>query len=411
MGPQSDVQCIDTKHVDVLDGVRAAAILVIVWYHLWQQSWLMPIFETPALSGLGISYINLDNIPRTGYLFVDLLLLLSAFCLFLPYARAALLDEPYPSTRAFYKKRFVRIVPCYYLSALLIFFCYSLPAGVYWSAGSAWKDLFATLTFTQTFQMQTYLGTNINVVLWTAAVEMQFYLIFPLLAKAFTRRPLLTYLAMVGVSELYLRGFALQNEETLRMTLNQMVAFLGVFANGMGGAYLFVLLSKRVQRSGWLSAICSAAFLAGLVPLAAVMNGAARAPVTQAYQAAVRLPLSLLFLALIFALALSCRALRAVFSNRVARFIALISYNLYIWHQWIAVRLKEWRIPYWEGDNPPNMTGDLAWQWQYFLLSIGLAFGVAILVTYCFERPLSRRLLGRPARPLRSVNLTDTEEA
>lgn len=405
-GPR--VKTIDTRHVDVLDGVRAAAILIVVWFHFWQQNWLMPIFDTPWLSFLGVTQINIDNIPRTGYLFVDLLLLLSAFCLFLPYARAALLGEAYPSARAFYRKRIARIVPCYYLSALLIFFCVALPSGAYWSAGSAVRDLLATLTFTQTFSVETYLGTHINVVLWTAAVEMQFYLLFPLLARAFTRRPLLTYLAMAAVSELYLRAFALPHPESLRMTLNQLPAFFGVFANGMAGAYLFVLLAKRVRRGGWLSAGCTAAFFAALAPLAAILNAQASAPVTQVYQAQIRFALSLLFLVMILALALSCRALRAVFSNRAARFIAAISYNLYIWHQWLAVQLKQWRIPYWAGETPPNMTGDLSWQWRYTLLLLALSFGAAIVLTYCFERPAARLLLGT-GRPSGRAAKTQTE--
>ena len=63
------------------------------------------------------------------------------------------------------------------------------------------------------------------------------------------------------------------------MTLNQLPAFFGVFANGMAGAYLFVLLAKRVRRGGWLSAGCTAAFFAALAPLAAILNAQAHAPI------------------------------------------------------------------------------------------------------------------------------------
>ena len=76
-------------------------------------------------------------------------------------------------------------MPCYYLSALLIFFCVALPSGAYWSAGSAVRDLLATLTFTQTFSVETYLGTHINVECcgprrWRCSSTCS----FPLLARA-----------------------------------------------------------------------------------------------------------------------------------------------------------------------------------------------------------------------------------
>lgn len=401
MNTQKDNPRISFSHVRVLDGVRAAAILIIVWFHVWQQSWLSPVWDTPGLAFLGVTRINLDAVPRTGYLFVDLMLLISAFCLFLPHARAMLLGEPVPDTRLFYKKRLIRILPPYLLCVFVIFFGYALPSGAYPTAAAMGRDLIATLTFTQTFAVDTYIGTRINAVLWTAAIEMQFYLLFPLLAKAFRRRPLVTWLAMAALSELYLRCYALPNPDGLRMTLNQLIAFFGVFANGMAGAYLYVLLGRTFRRltlpwqrrtlsaGSTLLAVLSAALIA------VFQSGAACANPVQVFQAEYRFLLSAVFLLSILSLSFSCRALQWVFSNRVMRFLAAISYNLYIWHQWLAVRLKDWRIPYWEGDTLPNMAGNRVWQWEYTLLVFALSIGLAALVTYAFERPVSRRLLAR----------------
>ena len=36
------------KHIDVLDGVRAVAMLFVVWFHFWQQTWLTPYINLPA---------------------------------------------------------------------------------------------------------------------------------------------------------------------------------------------------------------------------------------------------------------------------------------------------------------------------------------------------------------------------
>ena len=71
-------------------------------------------------------------------------------------------------------------------------------------------------------------------------------------------------------------------------------------------------------------------------------------------------------------------------------FLAVISFNFYICHQYIAVKLKEFRIPDWEGEELPNMTGDVQWQWGYMLLCVVLAFAVAVAMTYLVERPAAK---------------------
>ena len=40
---------IDAKHIDVLDGVRALAVFGVLWFHFWQQNWIMPNFRLPFL--------------------------------------------------------------------------------------------------------------------------------------------------------------------------------------------------------------------------------------------------------------------------------------------------------------------------------------------------------------------------
>ena len=31
----------DTRHVDTCDGIRAFSVLMVGWFHIWQQSWLL----------------------------------------------------------------------------------------------------------------------------------------------------------------------------------------------------------------------------------------------------------------------------------------------------------------------------------------------------------------------------------
>ena len=387
---------IDTRHIGVLDGMRALGVLGVLWFHFWQQNWITPYFDLPFLKVFGLpTSVSLDFLPRAGFLFVDLLLFLSAFCLFLPYARAALAHARLPDAGAFYKKRVARIVPSYYFSVLVILFAVTVPSGEYASLRECLADLIPTLTFTQTFFPAILLGTKLNGVLWTAAIEMQFYVLFPLLARAFVKKPGWTYIGMVMISLLYLRGFALRNPDSIRSTLNQLPAFFGVFANGMAFSYLFVLFAGKVKRSAQLSAVSFCGLVAGIWLLVTMMKAAPGVNPVHIWQAEYRFRLSLVFALIVVSAALTFSGVRFLFSNALMRFFAGISYNLYIWHQWIAVRFKQWRIPYWSGDTPPNMTGDAAWQWKYTALIVAASLAAAILTTYLVEHPASKWIFGR----------------
>ena len=52
---------IDTKHIDVLDGIRAISVIIVLIFHFWQQTWIFPIIQTPWLSFLGITQIDFSN--------------------------------------------------------------------------------------------------------------------------------------------------------------------------------------------------------------------------------------------------------------------------------------------------------------------------------------------------------------
>ncbi len=407
---------IDTKHIDVLDGVRALAVFGVLWFHFWQQNWIMPYIQLPFLTRLGLpGTLSLLFIPRAGFLLVDWLLFLSAFCLFLPYVRAQLEQTALPDTRLFYKKRIARIVPSYLVSVLVIFLVVSVPSGAYRTVGDALGDLLPTLTFTQTFFSDVLIGTKINGVLWTAAIEMQFYLFFPFLAKAFVRKPVWTYLGMLAVSVLYLRGYALPHADSIRLSVNQLPAFFGVFANGMAFAFLFVLAGKHLKRSPQLSALALVGLIAGFVLLKQMMTAAPETSPVQIWQAQNRFVLSIVFALITVSAALTFSGVRWLFSNKLMQFLSLISYNVYIWHQWIAVRLKEWKIPYWSGEQPPNMTGDARWQWTYTVLIFLATFALAIAGTYLIEHPAARRIMawqqgGKKQGPLIALEIIPDEE-
>ena len=66
------------RYVPVADGLRALCVGVVMWFHIWQQSWL-----NPSILGEDFNWL-----VRSGYMLVEPLLTLSGFLLFLPWARA-----------------------------------------------------------------------------------------------------------------------------------------------------------------------------------------------------------------------------------------------------------------------------------------------------------------------------------
>ena len=68
-------------------------------------------------------------------------------------------------------------------------------------------------------------------------------------------------------------------------------------------------------------------------------------------------------------------------------FLAVISYNMYLWHQIIFRWVATWPfIPH----HPGVTRGDPGWGWIVTLTGFAIALAVATFVTYAIERPLLR---------------------
>ena len=74
------------------------------------------------------------------------------------------------------------------------------------------------------------------------------------------------------------------------------------------------------------------------------------------------------------------------------KFIAVISYNMYIYHQFIATKLVEYKIPSWQGEELPNVAGDSSWQIKYVIICVIIILLVATITTYLIEKPASNKI-------------------
>ena len=377
------------RRIPPLDGLRTIMIGIVSWFHIWQQSWLQPF----------IGRTSLDWLVRSGYIWVDGTVLMSAFLLSLPSARAARGEGELPDIPEFYRRRARRILPSHYFITLLTFFAICLPWNLYGGNGP-WmvKDLATHLTFTFPFFYDTYVATPLGAASWTLAIEAQAYLLFPWIARAFMKAPFRT----AGIMLLICFGFrawCLWGLRDFSMVVNQLINFLDVYVIGIAGAILYTRIEARAGKAdarersitGIAAALVFFAAGAGLVRLLQFQAGTNGYPQIQARQMIWRPAYALLFLAIMLGSSFGPRPLRAVLGNRVTRFLGGISMNYYLIHQVIVVHLKRIHFPP-SVSETPNMAGEQPWQNQFTLAAFGLSLAAAILITYGIEKPCGRLL-------------------
>jgi peptidoglycan/LPS O-acetylase OafA/YrhL len=128
-------------------------------------------------------------IDKNGYLSVTIFFALSAFLLYYPWAK----PEKKRELGAYYVRRFWRIMPAY-LAALTFAIPVALLVGKPVVAGDVISHIFMVHTWHPVWE-----GTLITPA-WSLPAEMQFYLLLPLLALAFTGRSVFWLLGGVALA-------------------------------------------------------------------------------------------------------------------------------------------------------------------------------------------------------------------
>ncbi|MEO7030008.1 MAG: acyltransferase, partial [Acidobacteriaceae bacterium] len=170
-----------------LDTLRAAAILVVMLYHLNMYS-LLPEALNPVAS--------------VGWAGVDLFFVLSGFLigsqLLKPY-----LNGTRPSLKEFYARRAYRILPAY----LTVLFLYlTVPS---WREAPGPYAPWQYLTFTWNLFLLHYPHSRAFSHVWSLCVEEHFYLCLPLLLLVFMRKPAV-WKTVLFVLAIVLGGVALR---------------------------------------------------------------------------------------------------------------------------------------------------------------------------------------------------------
>jgi len=375
------------SRVDALDGLRGIAILLVLWFHTWQLSWLRADVHL-----FGRTF-NFNFIPEMGFFGVDLFFFLSGCVLFYPYARHLLEGRPLQTVAEFAYRRAIKILPSYFLSIALIV------ALLRPDVGSTFVQITWQFVSHAAFVFNWWPQTSgaINGVYWTLGVEVQFYVLFPLVSWAFRRRPIWTFAAMCCIAiawRAWVHGCCQENGYRL---LDQLPAYLDVFACGMMAAYLCVFVRSRpravessqtVVSQNLLVLVSIGAFVAFGALMLSLFKVRYQPDSFDNWQWINRIWLALTFLVLGVGSSLAAPWWRRLLANPILVFFATISYNLYIYHQVIADRMYyRFHFPRAHSVDPHQ---DPSWQLAFTLASFALTIAFSSFVTYAFERPLLR---------------------
>ncbi|UCH49821.1 MAG: acyltransferase [Betaproteobacteria bacterium] len=232
------------RRLHSFDGIRGIAVLLVFLSHTSGRNQA----AFPSLNFAGIGHIGV-------YLFF----VLSGFLLALGLFRVGINRD---TLRAFYVRRIFRIIPLYAVVLVAVFSAQLLSGRVeerYLHIGDGWIGLIQHLFI--------YRGDG---VFWTIAVEMQFYLVLPVIAWSlirFRRAAVLTLLVVAVVNEaLYTAKFLVPDFENpivyLSPNYRDHGTFIGIFACGVIAAYAAHFhQSALIRWSKWLNPLALVAFL------------------------------------------------------------------------------------------------------------------------------------------------------
>ena len=184
------------------------------------------------------------------------------------------------------------------------------------------------------------------------------------------------------------------------MLINQLPAFLDVYLNGFAAASAYAALKKALGKTyadrklRLLFSVLLVVCIVSLLQIARQQSWESGYDNIRLGQLSRRFPFTVTLACAMVCAAFSLTGVRFLLGNRLMAFLSAISFQFYIYHQPLAVWLRsaKW-IPH--VSETPWIDGEYSWQVRYTLLCFLLAFTLAVLITYLFEKPIARLLRKR----------------
>lgn len=335
-------------HFPCFDGLRAIAALAVLATHV---SFIATVNHVrwfgPYLARLDIG--------------VAVFFVISGFLLYRPFVAAQLAGRPGPAIRPYFRRRVLRIFPAYWAVLAVVFFVLR----VHTLSGP--KDALVYFGLLQIYSKATITGGLTQA--WSLCTEISFYAFLPLWALAVRRVAgragrdrirLALAVEVAGLGALYATSVAwrwwllVERPGDFGHMGTWLPAYLDMFALGMGLAVASAWSEARGQdarrlferrgAAGASWAIAGALFWVVCNRAGLSLNQFADLPTRAEWMVRHLLyGLTGLFLLLPAVLGPQDRGLvRALLRNRVARWLGLVSYGIYLWHEVWIDRWYQW---------------------------------------------------------------------
>jgi peptidoglycan/LPS O-acetylase OafA/YrhL len=318
------------------DGVRALAALMVVVYH---SVFFNTNFDTPGGAFLGT--LNAG---------VFVFFVTSGFLLYLPFATSHLSGAPGVGSLGYLIRRVARIYPAYWL--VLAFFTFVSPrANIYGLRGFLQH---ASLTFTYTHVKNPFVVGLPPA--WSLVVEVSFYFFLPFYAAfigLLVRRLHAPTVEFAGLATLF--GIGIVAIVALANGLDApwvavLPQYIAAFALGM---LLAVLKSRdwgdrataRLDRVGKPTWLWWSGALLALVAIPVVLRHDPLAPMNAVQAAGLNVCEMIVGLCIVVPVVLGPQdygAIRRILRSRVAVYLGLVSYGIYLWHWFLLRIVAEW---------------------------------------------------------------------
>lgn len=301
-------------HNASLDGIRGVAILLVLFFHCFQEFKKYPLYF----------------ISEIGWVGVDLFFVLSGFLITGVLVDSKDKDQYFKS---FYAKRALRIFPLYYLTLIILF-------GIIATTNiSSWNPIFDKrhlqssfyyLTFTQNlyFSFNGWGVTDILNHFWSLAIEEQFYLFWPFVIFYFNQSKVLALCVVLISIALIVRNYNVESDFSYVFTLSRVDALVI-------GSMLAILIRNQ---SGLLDKVILPLFFTVLIALAIIIFNSPNLSFRNPNFVRVGYTLFAILFGCIIAFVYDKKQIGVVtnriLSIKILTFFGTYSYGIYVYH-WI----------------------------------------------------------------------------